>query len=125
MTTPFFKSLDRPVDIFGVKGKWIIVFLVLAGLFVFMALVLGFAVRSGVGISVAIIGILGSFVLCYILQGKVSHRQLSKIRASGKIYPAVVRHRSLCHILLSSGHKSWFYDAQMKRDSGNEIVEEQ
>ena len=125
MTLPFYKSLDRPVDIFGVKGKWIIVFLVLAGLFVVLAIILGAAIRSGVGIVTAIVGIIGSFVLCYILQGKVSHRQLQKMKASEKIYPAVIRRESLCHILLSSDRKSWFYDAQTKRDSVNETVKEQ
>ncbi len=96
----FAKSLDRPVEIFGIKGKWLTVFLVMAGASILFALILGSMFTSGVGISAAIILVVASFMGSLLLQGKVSSRQLSKYRASSKIVPYVSRRETLCRILL-------------------------
>ena len=100
MTVYFAKSLDRPVDIFGLKGKWLTVFLVFAGASVLLALIAGAATTSGIGISCAIIGVACSFFGCMVKQGSVSHRQLAKSKASSSIYSFVSRRETLSRILL-------------------------
>ncbi len=100
MIVNFAKSLDRPVDIFGIKGKWLTVFLVCAGVALVTALVVGAMTTTGLGIATAILLIVSSFVGCLMLQGKVSHRQLSKYRASSKLPSHVARRETLGRILL-------------------------
>ena len=101
MTVDFHKSLDRPIDVLGIKGKWLTLFLVMAGISVFVAIVVGSMTSSGIGISVAIILVAGSFITCLMLQGKVSYRQLYKYKAAGKMYKCVIRRETLCRILLT------------------------
>jgi len=100
MVVNFAKSLDRPVDIFGIKGKWLTIFLVAAGLSVLIAVVVGFCTTSGVGIASAILLVVSSFVGCLTMQGKVSYRQVGKARAASKIPSCVTRRETLCRILL-------------------------
>ena len=99
MIVHFAKSLDRPVDIFGIRGKWLTVFLVLAGLSVVLALIVGSMASSGVGISIAIVLVIASFLFCMVFQGRVSSRQLEKFKASSKTIPYVRRNESLVRIL--------------------------
>lgn len=111
MTISFAKSLDRPVDVFGIKGRWLGIFIALVGVSVVLAIIVGSVVSSGTGVCVAILLAVASFVFCLMMQGRVPARQVSKYRASVKIYPFVARHESLCRILLSRGSdgRCWFY----------------
>lgn len=100
MIVNFAKSLDRPVDIFGVKGKWLIVYILMALAVVFVGIILGVSMGAGIGTAIAIVGVIGSFIVCLVLQGKVSHRRLYKFKATSRIYPCVFRKETLCRILL-------------------------
>lgn len=99
MEVPFAKCLDRPVDIFGIKGKWITIFLVLAGASIVVALALGFIVSSGIGISAGIILVVTSFVVCLTRQSKTSYRQVTKAPLRSLVIPYVMRGETLCRIL--------------------------
>lgn len=100
MTVYFCKSLDRPIDIFGIKGKWLTIFLVCAGIALVLALIVGFSVSAGIGIATAIISIVGSFFGCMVMQGKISHRQVSKYKASSLLPSHVSRRETIGRILL-------------------------
>lgn len=50
MYVNFYKSLDRQVDIFGIKGKWVVILIVLLVCSLVIGLVLGFSIRAGIGI---------------------------------------------------------------------------
>lgn len=100
MTVHFAKSLDRPIDVFGLKGRWLVIFLICAGVSIVVALILGSVISSGVGISAAIIAVVASFMFCMVKQGTVSHRQVSKAKASSAIYSHVSRRETLGRILL-------------------------
>ena len=100
MTVYFAKSLDRPIDIFGLKGRWLTIFLMIAGGFVLLALVVGTATTSGIGISCAIIGVAGAFFGCMVRQGSVSHRQVARAKASSSVSRFVRRRETLSRILL-------------------------
>lgn len=124
MTVYFCKALDRPVDIFGLKGKWITVFLVIAGACVLLGVIVGFMMTTGMGISVAIIGAILTFVVAYAMQGKTGCRDLEKMPLVAKSKGYVKRRETLCRIILE--HKdepSWFADVQRARDGGKETIE--
>lgn len=113
----FCKALDRPVNIFGLKGAWITSFLVAAGGCVFLALVAGFSTTAGIGICIAIIGCIMAFVVCYMMQQKVSHHDLKKKSLVGRSRGYVKRRETLCRIVYTSVEEpSWFHEAQRRRD---------
>ncbi|MBQ8482932.1 MAG: hypothetical protein IJ504_01345 [Bacteroidales bacterium] len=117
MTLYFCKALDRPVDIFGLKGKWITVFLVLAGLFVLAGIVVGVMMGTGIGVSVAIVGAVCSFVVCISMQGRTPCRELEKLPLEGRSRGCVKRRETLCRILLEhEDEPSWFAASQRARD---------
>lgn len=97
----FFKSLDRPMDMFGIKGKWIFIFVVLFVAVVLVGILAGSVTTSGIGITVVIIGAVVDFVGVTMMQGKLSERNVQKIESTGKIYEAVSRKETLGRILLA------------------------
>ena len=96
----FAKSLDRPMEIVGLKGKWLTVFIAMAGGGVLVAIIAGVATTSAVGISAAILLVVVSFLLCLSLQGKTSSRQMARQKASAKIYKYVRWNECIARILL-------------------------
>jgi len=99
MVVLFAKSLDRPVDIFGIRGKWLMVFFAGLGVSLLTAIIAGVATTAGVGIAVAIFLIVLCFLACLMLQGRMSYRQLPKVRASSQIPVCVIRRETLSRIL--------------------------
>jgi len=106
MTVYFAKSLDRPIDIFGIKGKWLTIFLVAAGCSVVFSLIVGFSVSAGAGIATAILLVVVSFIVCMVMQGKISHRQVAKVKASSFICPFISRKETIGRILLPDPMKN-------------------
>lgn len=117
MICNFCKSLDRPVNIFGLKGKWLTVFMIIAGISVVFGIIAGFIAGSGVGVSVALIGCVAAFLGIYTTQGKITHRDLGKIPLADKCSTYVRRQETLCRIVLGKDDSpSWFAQAQRARD---------
>ena len=114
MIVNFAKSLDRPVDIFGVKGRWLVIFLAFTGVSVVAAVIMGMAISSGTGIATAIVLVAVSFVMCLVLQGRTSHRQLSKTRASGSIPAYLSRRETVCSVLVRDPR----WDEAVEKDGG-------
>lgn len=107
MQVTFFKSLDRAIDIFGIRGKWITIFLCAASASILFALFVGFSFGSGIGVAAAIVLVVVSFVFCLTIQTKVSYRQVSKIPLRSLIVPCVFRRETLYRILSSvQGYKN-------------------
>lgn len=99
MVVIFRRSLDRLTDIFGLKGNWIVIFLVCIGASLFVALVVGFYAGSAYAIGTAMLLAVASFIACLSVQGKYPARRVDKIRAVRKIYRFVERRKSLCMLL--------------------------
>lgn len=99
MVVTFRRSLDRLTDIFGLKGKWIVIFLICIGASLFVALIVGFYTSSAYGIGTAMMLAVASFVACLSIQGKYPARRVDKIRTARKIYRFVERRKSLCMLL--------------------------
>jgi hypothetical protein len=111
MYVNFYKSLDRQVDIFGIKGKWVVILIVLLVCSLVIGLVLGFSIRAGIGIVAFFLCGVASFLFCLLIQEKVSSRQVAKVTASNSIYHYVTRYETLSRILLPDPHvASWFYE---------------
>ncbi len=100
MIVNFAKSLDRPLEILTLRGRWLMVFIIFAGASVLLGIVAGVVVSSGVGISAAIVLVVLSFLLCLSLQGKTSYRQIARQRASSKVYSHVRYNETISRILL-------------------------
>lgn len=100
MIVNFAKSLDRPVDIFGVKGGWIKIFLIAVGVCVVLGIIIGSYMTAGVGISVAIVGAIACFIACQVIQESVTHRHIDKYPLTGRMKCYVRRKETLSSVLL-------------------------
>lgn len=100
MTRPFYKSLDREFELFGIKGRWVKIFLIAAGISVVTGVIAGSVTTSGIGIVTVIILIAVSFFLCLTVQSRIPSRQVSKAMIGKKIQGWVIRRESLSRILL-------------------------
>lgn len=113
MKTTFYKSLDRPIDIFGLKGKWITIFLIGTGFMILMGIIIGSIMGSSYGIATAIVGAFASFFGCLIFQGKLPARRINKARLASKCSVRAVRHENLSRILLPvEGSRSVWFESQ-------------
>ena len=107
----FFKSLDRPMDIFGIKGKWIFIFIVFFVAVILLGLLVGSITSSGIGITAVIIGGVLDFVGVMMMQEKITERNVKKYDSTAEIYNAVSRKETLGRILLPDKNvPSAFYE---------------
>lgn len=95
----FYKSLDQPFEIFGLKGRWVRVFLFLLGGCIALAFMVGAVAGSGYGISAAIIGAVCSFIGCFSIQGRIPERRLMKNTLVMKMDGWIRRRETLKSIL--------------------------
>lgn len=123
MIVRFAKSLDRPIDIFGLKGKWIKVFLVGVALILVVALVFGASAGSAYGIGSFLCLAIVWFFVCLVKQGKIPQRRLPRMGLSSRIYHQVTRRETIARILMRDpriedlGYKTYegFSEALKKR----------
>lgn len=108
MRRNFYQSLDRPVDIFGLKGRWIMIFLFVCLGFLFLGIVLGCVFGTAYGLLTVILGVFLSFGVCFYIQLRVPHRRISKYMSSSVMSFDVSRRETLCHIFYRSDEPSWF-----------------
>lgn len=118
MQCQFYRSLDRQISIFGLRGKWITVFLYGTGALLLLGIVLGFIISSGVGISVAIGGIFVSFFTCMMLQTTRPAKLIDKWRLSPMMDGKVVRRESVSRIILEDTGYS-YYQSKKKEEKAS------
>jgi len=99
MTRSFFRSLDRELDLVGLKGRWVTVFLYLLGGSLLLAIFVGAVGGMSFGLAGFMIAAVGSFLFCLTRQGSVSSRQLGKARVEGRMESAVIRRETISRIL--------------------------
>lgn len=100
MNKTFYKSLDREINIFGLRGGWVKVFLSICGCALVLALFIGAMTSTGVGFSIVIVGIAGGFITCLVLQQKMPSRQIDKVKIQSRMKGYVVRRETLSRIIL-------------------------
>lgn len=100
MRTEFYKSLDRPVNVFGLKGQWVNVFLYMLGGSLAFAFVVGGFTGVGGGFATFLVGGIGCFFACLVLQQKLPSRQIDKAKIQPKMRQAVIRRETLARIVL-------------------------
>ena len=99
MQHDFYKSLDRPIDVFGMKGKWIRNFFVLAGVSLFLAFLVGSATNLGFGILIFFVFVIVSFVICLLAQSKISSRRMDRQLFGKDCTRVVTRRETLSRII--------------------------
>lgn len=100
MRIPFYKSLDREFEIFGIKGRWVYAVLIGAGISVLLGFIVGSVMGSGIGIVTAIVGAAVVFFGAVTFQVKIPSRQIDKALISSKCSGWVIRRETLSRIVL-------------------------
>ena len=95
MITKYYKSLDRPLNIFGLRGNWLRVFGIFAGASVILGIVLGIPIGAGAGMGIFIGLLLVSFFICLVLQSRMPSKRLPKMALRPKMEVRVVRRETL------------------------------
>ena len=99
MKTSFYRSLDRPINIFGLRGRWVTLFLYSLGGCLVLAFIIGIMMGVGMGFSVFIVGGVAAFFGCLVLQAKTPARRLEKVKVSSRLRRAVYRRETLTRII--------------------------
>ena len=105
MQRKYYKSLDRPLNIFGLKGNWIRIFGLVVGVALMAALVVGVVTGSGPGMGVFIVGLVGGFFVCLVLQARMPSRRLPKARLRSRMEFRVIRRRTLAKIVADNNQQ--------------------
>jgi hypothetical protein len=92
MKCKVYRALDKPQVFFGIKGRFITWYLVIAGVVLMLAVVIGAATAGVFGFVLFILGAAGAYVLIMVLQDKSSDREFS-IRLHARKYPHFYRLR--------------------------------
>ena len=79
------RSLDRPSSFFGIRGRFSMVFLAVAGAGLVLALAVGSCTNSLVGMLTFAVACIGDYTLVTNLQGRMTERGLARKGASRKI----------------------------------------
>ena len=99
MICNFTKSLDRPLELFGIKGKWLILLLAIAGAGAFAGIFVGMIIDTTIGVLVFVSSIFAGFLFVRASQDKASHRQLGKLSLVNKVTPYVYRRETIKSIM--------------------------
>lgn len=100
METVFYKSLDRQIELFGIKGRWIVIFLIIAVISVVLGVILGSIFGTGVGIASIAIMIAVGFFGSLTLQNSVPSRRVGRAMIQSKVPGWTLRREALSRILL-------------------------
>lgn len=100
MTVPFYKSLDKEFEIFGLKGSWVKIFLMGAGVCLVLGLIVGAMTSSGIAVVTVLVLIIGDFLVCMMMQTRLPSRRVGKYSLASKCSGWVIRRESLGRILL-------------------------
>ena len=100
MNRPFYKSLDREFEIFGIKGRWVKLFLIAAGSSVVLGIIVGAMSTSGIGVVTVIVCVALAFFGCLTMQARLPGRQVQKAALSGRMPGWVIRRETLGRIIL-------------------------
>lgn len=100
MKTTFYRSLDRTINIFGLRGGWVRIYLIALGCSTVVAFFLGVLAGTTAGFAFFIIMLIGLFFLCLVLQQKLPSRLIEKAKIQSKMRQVVVRRETLSRILL-------------------------
>jgi hypothetical protein len=92
MKCKVYRALDRPSVFFGIKGRFITWYLLLAGAALMLSVAVGIATAGVFGFVLFILGAAGVYVLIMLLQDRTSDREFS-IRLDARKYPRFYRLR--------------------------------
>ena len=100
MTLQFYKSLDKEMEILGVRGRWIKIIIISAVCAVIFGIIVGSLTSMAVGfISVLVIIVCCVFAVIFI-QPRLPSRRIAKTKIASRTSGVVFRRETLCRILL-------------------------
>jgi len=99
MRVKYYKSLDRELMLFGIRGRWLLVCGIGIGTVLFLSFIIGMIYGSGVGMGFFICGFALDFLACMVLQAKIPSRRLQKLPYIKMLPCKIVRRESLYRIL--------------------------
>lgn len=79
------KSLDEPLSFFGIKGRYMVVFLLLGGFAGLFALALGNTFGRFVTISFMAVALVADYLVIQMLQNRFTEREFSRMLAKNKM----------------------------------------
>lgn len=89
MTTPrgyrVWRALDQPSAFFGIKGRFMVLFIILAGAGTLIGLSVGSSMGSLVGMIIIGLLIFCDYMLILSIQGKMSDGEFSRMVCKGNI----------------------------------------
>ena len=90
MRCKVYRALDRPSVFFGIKGRFITWYLILAGAVLMLSVAVGVVTAGVFGFVLFILGAAGAYVFVMLLQDKSSDREFT-IRLNARKYPRFYR----------------------------------
>lgn len=87
-----YRSLDYPSTIFKIKGKFIVIFGIGAGVGLVLFLLLGFSVSGIVGLVTFLVILAVSYLVTMVIQSRMSTREFSRFLASRDMPDFIVVH---------------------------------
>lgn len=85
-----YRSLDNPSSLFGMKGVYLVGFIILLGASAFLSFLIGAMTSSILGTLLFIAGGVGSYLAVILTQGRYTEKELRMFLASKRI-PSVIR----------------------------------
>ena len=92
MKCKVYRALDKPQVFFGIKGRFITWYLILAGVVLMLAVIIGAATAGIFGFVLFILGAACAYVFVMLLQDRTSDREFA-IRLDARKYPRCYRVR--------------------------------
>ena len=99
MRVKYYKSLDRELMLFGIRGRWLWVFGIVIAVVLLLCVVFGMIYDAGVAMGLFIAGFALDFLFCIIVQARIPSRRLQKLLYVRMLPCKVVRRESLYRIL--------------------------
>lgn len=99
MRVKYYKSLDRELMLFGIRGRWLWVFGIGIAAVLLLCVIFGMIYDTGVAMGLFIAGFAVDFLACVIIQARIPSRRLQKLLYVKMLPCRIVRHESLYRIL--------------------------
>ena len=79
------KSLDEPLSFFGIKGRYMIVFLLLGGLASLFAIALGNTFGRFITLTFIAVALVADYMIIQVLQNRFTEREFSRMLSKNKM----------------------------------------
>lgn len=105
MRRKIYRALDKPSAFFGIRGKFMILFALIATVALMLAFIIGNNLGSIIGMVAFFAGIIGDYCLIIYIQGRMSEKAFTRSLFAKKLPHCLrVKPHSIKSLLKYSGH---------------------